>query len=149
MQAVAVLSYGDIEPYMPKKNKKGESAQVSYWTSVIRSLVWKEEGGVQNIDFIFDPDGIAQTVINCAVQYEQDQFKAATRPQFCKELSLAIKKLLFSLKRMKVANMWLTIAKNVKACFIETRLAQLRAYEVLVNEEQNLRIIDSFNSDVV
>ena len=59
MQAVAVMSHGAIEPYMIKKNKKGESLLVSYWTSVIRSLIWKEGDVVEHADFILDPDGIA------------------------------------------------------------------------------------------
>ena len=53
------MSHGAIEPYMIKKNKKGESLLVSYWTSVIRSLIWKEGDVVEHADFILDPDGIA------------------------------------------------------------------------------------------
>ena len=52
---------------MIKKNKRNESPIVSYWTSVIRSLIWKENDAVEFADFIFDTDGIAQTVINIAV----------------------------------------------------------------------------------
>ena len=40
------MSEGAIEPYISKTNKKGEDPLVSYWTSVIRSLVWKEDEGV-------------------------------------------------------------------------------------------------------
>ena len=74
-------------------------------------------------------------VINIAVQYEKENYKAPIKPQFSKEVNLAIKDLLYSLRRMKVPNLWQNIAKSVKACFIETRLAQMRAYEVLVNEQ--------------
>lgn len=42
MQAVAVMSEGRIEPYRVKENKPGEPRQVSFWTSLIRSLFWKE-----------------------------------------------------------------------------------------------------------
>ena len=60
MQAVAVLSDGMIEPYMFKRNKKNEHPCVSYWTTVIRSLIWKDQdGSVHFPDFIFDPHGIA------------------------------------------------------------------------------------------
>ena len=59
MQAVAIMSNGAIEPYMAKKNKSGEDPLVSYWTSVIRSLIWKEDDGLQFADFIFDSDGLA------------------------------------------------------------------------------------------
>ena len=47
---------------------------------------------------------------------------------------MAIKVLLTSLKKMKIPDLWLKIAQNVKACFVETRLAVLRSYEVLVND---------------
>ena len=50
---------------------------------------------------------------------------------------------------MKIDNMWQSLATNVKACFVQTRLAQLRAYEANVNEQQSLKIIDSMNSDTV
>ena len=68
MQAVAVLSDGQIEPYMVKKNKGGEHPVVSYWTCVIRSLIWKEhDASIKFADFIFDYDGSAQSVINLAI----------------------------------------------------------------------------------
>ena len=117
------MSEGAIEPYFAKTNKEGEDAHTSYWTSVIRSLIWKEGGEVKDVDFIFDPDGLAQTLINIAVKFEKDKYKASIRPQFTKEVNLAIKELLVSLRKMKVPDLWQNIAKNVKACFIETRLA--------------------------
>lgn len=70
-QAVAKISEGLIEPYVFKKNSKKEHPLVSYWTTVIRSLVWKElDGTIEYADFIFDPEGLAQSVINIAVIYE-------------------------------------------------------------------------------
>ena len=81
MQAVAVLSEGKIEPYMVKKSKKNEPWQMSFWASLIRSLFWKEaDGTIQYPDFIYDPDGIAQTVINLAVEFEKDKHRAPLTP---------------------------------------------------------------------
>ena len=53
-------SDGRCEPYLIKKNEVGEHPITSFWTSVIRSLVWKEKDGrIEFTDFIIDPDGIA------------------------------------------------------------------------------------------
>ena len=88
-------------------------------------------------------------MINIAVDYERSNYRASLKPEFSKDVSLAIKPLLISLKRMKIANMWQNLAKSVKICFIETPLAKVRSYETLVNEMQVLRTVDINNSDVV
>ena len=81
IQAVAILSDGKIEPYMVKKNKKGEHPVVSYWTSLIRSLIWKEQdSSIKFADFIFDFDGSAQSVINLAIQLEKNQYRPVVKP---------------------------------------------------------------------
>ena len=101
------MSEGAIEPYMIKKNKPKEHYVTSFWTSVIRSLVWnKQDGTIEYADFIFDPNGLAQTVINMGIKYENDNYRASTTPQFSKEVSLGIKPLLLKLQKMNIPNMW-------------------------------------------
>ena len=144
------MSEGAIEPYMIKKNKPKEHYVTSFWTSVIRSLVWnKQDGTIEYADFIFDPNGLAQTVINMGIKYENDNYRASTTPQFSKEVSLGIKPLLLKLQKMNIPNMWTQIAKNTKACLIESRLAMLRSVELSINEDQYLKTIDCMNSDCV
>lgn len=82
-QAVAIKSDGMCEPYVIKKNEPSELPITSYWTSVIRSLIWnKKDGNVEFADFIVDPDGIAQMVINIAVTMEWEQYKPSIIPSF-------------------------------------------------------------------
>lgn len=149
-EAVAIQSEGRVEPYIIKQNEKDEHPITSYWTSVIRSLIWKEQdGSVHYPDFIIDPEGIAQMVINIAFQFEYESFQAPIRPQFQKEVSLGIKDLITLLRKMKIPKMWQDLAKHVKACFVESNLALQRSYENTANERQKLRIIDAMNSDCV
>ena len=101
------MSEGAIEPYMIKKNKPKEHHITSFWTSVIRSLVWnKEDGSIEYADFIFDPNGLAQTIINMGIEYENDKYRACSTPQFTKEVSLGIKPLLLKLQRMNIPDLW-------------------------------------------
>lgn len=62
---------------------------------------------------------------------------------------MGIRDLLLILRRMKVTNLWRRLASNIKACFVESRLAMMRASENMANERQSLRIVDSLNSDCV
>ena len=51
---------------------------------------------------------------------------------------------------MKVKNLWRRLAANVKACFIESRLAMMRVSENIANDnQQHLHIVDTLNSDCV
>lgn len=109
---------------MVKRMRQGEDPLISYWTSVVRSLIWKEESKVHNVDFILDPDGIAQSIINFAVQVELKKFKPLPdRLQFTKETNMVMFEIISNFQRLNVRKMWQTLAKNVKACFIESRLA--------------------------
>ena len=136
MQAVAIMSEGLIEPYQIKKNAPKEHPTASFWTSLIRSLFWKElDGTVEYPDLIIDPDGLAQTVINIGVQLEKDKYVAPAKPQFQKEVSMSIRDLLVSLRKMDIENLWKNLASNVKACFIESNLALMRVYELVVNDQ--------------
>ena len=62
---------------------------------------------------------------------------------------MGIRDLLVLLRKMKVKDLWRRIASNVKACFVETRLAMMRVSENIANDLQSLRIVDSRNSDCV
>ena len=101
------MSDGAIEPYMVKKNKPKEHPITSFWTSVIRSLVWnKKDGTIEYADFIIDPNGLAQTIINMGIEYENDKYRASFTPQFSKEVSLGIKELLKKLQKMNIPDLW-------------------------------------------
>ena len=71
MQAVAVMSDGAIEPYETKSWSR-EDPKLSYWTAVIRSLIWKKKDDptMEYADFIIDPDGVLSMILNEAVEYE-------------------------------------------------------------------------------
>ena len=88
-------------------------------------------------------------VINIAVQYEFENFRAPLAPQFLKEESLGIRDLILLLRKMKIPKMWRSLAKSIKICFVESILALQRSYENIANEKQQLRIVDSLNSDTV
>lgn len=106
MQAVAVISDGQIAPFMVKTRKRNEPWLMSYWASVLQSLTWKEQdgGGVCYPDFIYDPDGLAQSLINLASDFEKNDYTTSEIPEYTKEIPLAIKELLLSTRKIEVAN---------------------------------------------
>ena len=87
MQAVAVMTDGAIEPYEAKLSTK-EHRKISYWTVVIRSLIWKkrDDPTVEYADFIIDPDGVLSMILNEAVEYEKNSHRPAQKQQFNKEI---------------------------------------------------------------
>ena len=66
-----MIANGLVEPYeyihVPRQEPK-----FSYWSVVIRSLIWKKKNKetMEHADFIIDPDGILTMILNEAVAYE-------------------------------------------------------------------------------
>ena len=87
---------------MIRKSQLKEPWTVSFWTTVIRSLIWMEnDDSIEYADFIFDPNGYAQTVINMGIKLENNNFDTGTlnnqTKQFSKEVILGIETLLCSM----------------------------------------------------
>ena len=54
------------------KRSTKEDPKISYWTAVVRSLIWKkrDDTKIEYADFLIDPDGVLSTILNEAVEYE-------------------------------------------------------------------------------
>jgi hypothetical protein len=110
-----MIGRGDIEPYVIKKNKKKEHNKVSYWTALVRSLVWKEANlkRVDYAEFIIDPDGLAAWVINEACAFESSDYRVTDRSPYSKEVTNVVLDLVLQLRKMNVPNFWNNLANKI------------------------------------
>lgn len=144
-EAVAKLTEGKIEPYLIKRTQKGESYSKSFWSWLIRSLIWKKreqkipkleenkELKIEYGDFLFDPDGIAVNVINEALKLEKNNYKLNTSVHLNKEISQIVWSLIRDLRKMGIKNLWSNISDNFKAVLTESSLAHFRLKEMHKN----------------
>ena len=150
MQALAVMTDGMIEPYEMKHTPR-EDPKLSYWTAVVRSLIWKarHEATVEHADFLIDPDGILSMVLNEAVAYELGGHRPPTEQQFNKEMQHVVKRLFTKLTKLNKIDLWQKVAANLKGVIVDTPLAMMRLKEQAVNGGQHLPLIDIHSSDCV